>query len=33
MMFPLIESFTGKPIDKEYVETRPGASACTKSRR
>ena len=21
-MFPLIESFTGKPIDREYVQTR-----------
>ena len=32
-MFPIIESFTGKPIDREYAESRSAGSGSTKPRR
>ena len=30
-MFPLIESFTGKPIDREYAETRASSGTPLRS--
>jgi hypothetical protein len=29
-MFPVIESFTGRPVDRAYAETRARRNACTR---
>ncbi len=32
-MFPIIESFTGNPIDREYADSVPDGRCCTKQPR